>query len=720
MRKLTLILLAALAAKAQNTANFPGAVSTTAQMGVASNRAETVLATGVNATATSLPVSSSSGFKVGSRATIDSEIVAVCAIPDGTHLTVGVSACPNVDGRGTDTANGAGAAASHIAGAKVQGRVVAWHQNQGAAETIAIETKLHNEMVNVRDFGAKCDGSTDDSTALQTAITYAIGHSKTLNVPTGVTCVHSATLNMNIGNQSLHLRGAGGQAAGASIMLYTGTGTGWLWKNGNGAGFGNFIYNPVVEDIAFEVNHTVTYGLETYELSEGEFHNVSVLTSGGGSFGVNWFCSGCNIMNLMHVITNNSTVAAFDFQGCAVLLYQGGDSFNHTGSVFRFSGITSNIEIADSFFEQQNIIATFDDSLTAAATNILNGLNVHGNRMLFDGGVIGFPDGLIFNMVNTGTKALIANGIVFSANTALFAFGASSTAYPMTVTISNTTNFQTAVWMAIKDNVFDGATAGILTVSAPNRFKVHAFFDHNYSTDAANTALPGDAAGVLGFTSIKQVDSSILFGMNPTHNDHYFEFENLDANTGITSLGIHAGPNQASSDLIDWYDGSGNLLGNLKSSGDHTHSRNTGIYFNGIPGGTRWYQFTSGSETGSNAGTNLAWCRYSDASSLIDCPVNVARQTGLVTLADGVLSPTLKTGTGSNTDLTGTVTLTAATTGTYAFAGTYTSPPLCTITPLTDPTAAGVHWVTITNTVLTIHQASAVTLSYIYVCIGRN
>jgi hypothetical protein len=41
-------------------------------------------------------------------------------------------------------------------------------------------------------------------------------------------------------------------------------------------------------------------------------------------------------------------------------------------------------------------------------------------------------------------------------------------------------------------------------------------------------------------------------------------------------------------------------------------------------------------ETGSNAGSDFEFCRYSDAGSLLDCPMSIPRSTGRINLIDGL------------------------------------------------------------------------------------
>jgi hypothetical protein len=161
MRRIASFFLVVAALSAQNTSKYPGTVATQADLGVAGNRAETTLRTGAGSTDTSLTVASGTQFRAGMYVTVDNEFIAICGV-SGNTLTVGRSSCPNVDGRGLDIANGGGAATAHLAGAKVQGRISAWHHNQVAAEVRAVEDALKN--------GIQHDLKVNGNVAIQTAL----------------------------------------------------------------------------------------------------------------------------------------------------------------------------------------------------------------------------------------------------------------------------------------------------------------------------------------------------------------------------------------------------------------------------------------------------------------------------------------------------------------------------------------------------------------------
>lgn len=175
MRLLYLLVFTCAAAFAQNTAKFPGAVPTKQDLFLANNRAASTLSLAITDSSLTLTVASGSTFTAPGLVTIDNEVISICQVA-GNNLTVGYSACPNIDGRGFDGT----AAAAHLQSRPVQGRIVAWHRNQDAAEIIAIATKLNKELVSVKDFGAQGDGSTDDTAAFQAAVDSLTGGGKVL------------------------------------------------------------------------------------------------------------------------------------------------------------------------------------------------------------------------------------------------------------------------------------------------------------------------------------------------------------------------------------------------------------------------------------------------------------------------------------------------------------------------------------------------------------
>ncbi len=81
----------------------------------------------------------------------------------------------------------------------------------------------------------------------------------------------------------------------------------------------------------------------------------------------------------------------------------------------------------------------------------------------------------------------------------------------------------------------------------------------------------------------------------------------------------------------------------------------------------------------------------------------------------------LLSGTSSNTDLSGDLSLAAAQTATYSFSGSYNTHPECVATPQFDIGSGNRFWVTYTAaSSFTVNFAAAVTGSVSYVCVGRN
>lgn len=135
-----------------NTAAFPDAVATDTDLLVASNRAQTTLASTINSSTLSITLTDASAFTFPGAITIENERIHVLS-RSGNVLTVVTG------GRGFDGST----AASHNSGTTVSGNLVAHHTNQIAAEIIAIETALGADLVvtatPTADAVPKADGS---------------------------------------------------------------------------------------------------------------------------------------------------------------------------------------------------------------------------------------------------------------------------------------------------------------------------------------------------------------------------------------------------------------------------------------------------------------------------------------------------------------------------------------------------------------------------------
>jgi hypothetical protein len=75
---------------------------------------------------------------------------------------------------------------------------------------------------------------------------------------------------------------------------------------------------------------------------------------------------------------------------------------------------------------------------------------------------------------------------------------------------------------------------------------------------------------------------------------------------------------------------------------------------------------------------------------------------------------------GSNTkDSQGTVTIGGNTSATVNFSVPFQQPPICTLTPTSDPTSVGAYWVTSTTSSFTVNLHRSGTITFNYVCMGN-
>ena len=199
MRKLVaFVLLMSAVAFGQNpaTAVFPGAVTTDSTIFVATPNSTSRLTLAINAVELAIHVADGTKFRGGNIITIGTERMLVCSV-----LANVLTLCTG--SRGFDNT----VAAAHSAGLVVDGLFSSRHYNQVAAEIKEMQKVIVGPIVyNVKSYGAKGDGTTDDTAAIQAAIdaAHAAGGG-TVVMPLGTYAL----------TESLHIK-AGVQLVGTS------------------------------------------------------------------------------------------------------------------------------------------------------------------------------------------------------------------------------------------------------------------------------------------------------------------------------------------------------------------------------------------------------------------------------------------------------------------------------------------------------------------------
>jgi hypothetical protein len=133
-----LVFVSIAALLAQPAARFPSAIASWQDLLRAKNSAVSTLTAAIDSTQLTIPVSNGSVFAAPGAVTIDAEHILICSIATNT-----LNVCSG--GRGFDGS----AATSHASGATVEGRILARHHEQLAAEIIALQTGLGANLTGV-------------------------------------------------------------------------------------------------------------------------------------------------------------------------------------------------------------------------------------------------------------------------------------------------------------------------------------------------------------------------------------------------------------------------------------------------------------------------------------------------------------------------------------------------------------------------------------------
>jgi hypothetical protein len=302
MKKLLSALLFAGVAFSQS---WPGAVVTNATIPFAVDHSSTILSSPISNSTLIIPVISATTFRPYEVVNIDSEQIQICSVSIGT-----LTAC--VGGRGYFST----AAVSHNLSVPVYGYVDAGLHNTMFTELQAVESWLSTnnlvnflqpatgavsrtiqsklaDVVSVKDFGAKMDGTTDDSIAFQACV-----NTTSCYIPEG-TLAFASTINLPLqSTQGTHLYGA----SGLTNLKYTGSSDA-LAAGVNGTSFAASGAGLNIENFILTGTSSATAGIHLRAFSGFRISNVHIVSFLGGD---GFFNEGANTGSVYTLIADGN------------------------------------------------------------------------------------------------------------------------------------------------------------------------------------------------------------------------------------------------------------------------------------------------------------------------------------------------------------------------------------------------------------------------------
>jgi hypothetical protein len=209
VKTLVFLLLAASLAFAQ-TSPFPLTLDTNGTLGVPADNVSSALTSPMLIGDTTAQVANATNIPQWALVTFGAELAQVCS-KSGNTLTFGTATvCPSIAGRGLSSTT----VAAHNTGVIGYLNVNGYYHRATTAAILNIESKLHTDLVSVRDYGAKGDGVTDDATAINAALATGVS----VALPAGTYLTTSAAVLISADNQSLT-----GPAFGAPAIIVSGS-----------------------------------------------------------------------------------------------------------------------------------------------------------------------------------------------------------------------------------------------------------------------------------------------------------------------------------------------------------------------------------------------------------------------------------------------------------------------------------------------------------------
>jgi len=303
---------------------------------------------------------------------------------------------------------------------------VSFTQTGTGAVARTADSKL-KEIVSVKDFGATGNGTTDDTTAIQTAVTYlnslALTQPVTLHFPAGtykITAPINFSLNAATGRPIREIIGGDGAGYAAKILIqYNGYGSSLVSGNDKGA----FYFGPEVDGATNNQAAFSIYGFEFVGDSTTYQHAPAIECKGAAqSF----------ISNIKISYINNAAISLDSPQNnkiINVISYFCGRSFAYKdrGTVTVTQGANSTLTASSaSFFENKDIgknIALWGPNAARRKTKIIGVTNGETATVEDAASVaitaaqnILFGSPFIHNGNSASSTTITADAATFSAN----------------------------------------------------------------------------------------------------------------------------------------------------------------------------------------------------------------------------------------------------------------------------------------------------------------
>ncbi len=274
-------------------------------------------------------------------------------------------------------------------------------------------------FVNVQALGAKCDGSTDDSTAFQSALTLAARGNFDVVVPAGSACVINSPLSVSVGGSTtLTIRSSDeGSLHGSRLIFPSGfakTGITFTLTGAaaSGATYGGFAVN--LSGLSFFRAGTDTGGTAVaIQVSSGgsatptlKTNNLTFTSSTGGSWSVGLALSQANVTSLDDTFCTNGfkgTCVSYDTSNqisvehhIKDLYINGASGTGSTGLSIGHTGMTESLQ----GFTIRGLSCTGSDyciNAQSAGSGAIDEIAVSGSQ---------------FNSVISGIRAIGANTLM--------------------------------------------------------------------------------------------------------------------------------------------------------------------------------------------------------------------------------------------------------------------------------------------------------------------